>query len=342
MKLQSVAIMDDTRIFAKNAHDLSRIAFLFETFQKPYGQRTGWGKKSDVTFIGAPLKERPKFVIIKSTSGPKVVTVVNDHYIARTEVDNVAKRYQACAAIVENCFIPALDTQKLPLSAVLKVIEARIISPIRGKLALQPLKQSDAEKLDSAITDRVRQYFHWAYPVAGKTLSIPLEKHGFGLTSTATINRELLLEGLRRDLNHHQIPYRTLAEITLADLTCGYNGCRNPLESGSLVFGPKSHAFKHFPRAWTEAVKVLNDTNVSCFQTDQSFISTGDVGLKHLLWSREPKGTVKDALKSLETEGILTLKQLSVSDVEVLQGESLGWDSPHSKHNDESVRLQIP
>ncbi|KAK4703868.1 hypothetical protein P7C70_g2343, partial [Phenoliferia sp. Uapishka_3] len=311
LNLQSVAVMDDTIILATSPADLGKVCGLFEKFQKPYGAKTGWGSKCTATIIGKQPKRPPPGLVMPSEDGPQIVNIVKEFYLGRTWINDPKKRFQDCLAVVANCVIPAMETRKLPISSVIKVVEQKIIWVLRAKMTLQPLRQDDADKLDGAITSRIQKYMGWVYPVEGHFLSLPLKNQGFGLTSPARINQELLLEGVRRDLNHHLAPYRIMAQITYADMECGYNGCRSPFSAPYLGVHGNSNAAKDFPQAWTEAVKLLKTTNFSIQQTDQGFIGRGDVGLNHLLWSRETKGDVQHALKSFGDLGFKTLAEIS-------------------------------
>ncbi|KAK4703482.1 hypothetical protein P7C70_g2734, partial [Phenoliferia sp. Uapishka_3] len=308
LETQAVAAMDDTRIWATSVAQLSKITYLYEVFQETYGSRTDWEKKTHVTIIGKMPLVQPETVELRGTDGMRVVKVVKDYTFLRTDVNNATLRYQECLAIVENAVIPAMETQRLPQSAVIKVIEQTIISKLRAKVAYQPLRQADAIKLDAAVTRRVQKYFDWVFPLASQILSVPLRDHGFGITSMAAINRTELVTGLLRDLNHHLEPYRKMAQITLADLQCTFNHCRHPLTPGGLSIGPLSKMHKYFPVAWVEAIKELTTMKLSIWQTDQQFIGEGNVALKHVVWMREPKGEFGTSLRCLEGKGVFTLR----------------------------------
>ncbi|KAK4695423.1 hypothetical protein P7C70_g8552, partial [Phenoliferia sp. Uapishka_3] len=316
LNLQCVAVMDDTILLSTTPASLGKVCGLFEKFQKPYGARTGWGVKCTATIIGKQPKKPPPGLIMPSEDGPQVVNIVPEFYLCRTWINDAKKCVQDCAAVVANCLIPALTTKKLPISTVLKVVEQKMVGVIRAKMTFQPLKQDDAATLDGTITERVRKYMGWTYPVEGTFLSLPLKNHGFGLSSPARINQELLVEGVRRDLNRHLAPYSKMAQITFADLQCSYNDCKNPFEGNHMGMRGNSNAYKHFPHAWTETVKLLGATGFSIQQTDQSFIGTGDVGTAHLLWSRGGKGEVQTTLRNLNHLGLTKLRHISQGKVD--------------------------
>ncbi|KAK4703706.1 hypothetical protein P7C70_g2510, partial [Phenoliferia sp. Uapishka_3] len=314
LETQAVAAMDDTRIWATSVAKLSELTYYYETFQETYGSRTDWEKKTHVTIIGKQPESPPTTVNLRGTDGMRTVQVVKDYTFLRTDVNNAKLRFQECLAIVENATIPAMETQRLRLSAVLKVVEQTIVSRLRAKINYQPLQQEHAARLDAAIAKRVRQYFDWVFPLANGLLSTPMQFHGFGLTSIAAINRIELVTGLLRDLNHHLEPYRKMAHITLSDLQCGFNHCRHPLKPGGLAVGRRRKIQEAFPVAWIEAVKQISIMGLSIWHTRQDFIGQGDVGLKHLVWSREPKKQFTSSLLSLEREGVYNLQDACAGD----------------------------
>lgn len=239
------------------------------------------------------------------------VPVLEEHTFLRTVINGAQRRFQECLAIVENAPFPSMRTRKLPISGISRLVNQSVASKIRSKIAFQPLRQEDAEKLDTAITRRVQQYYDWVFKIASKLLCLPLEEHGFDFISVASLNRTELIVGQQRDLNHRNQGVRDLAQITLADLQCSYNHCRWPLQPGGLSLGPLSMAHKHFPITLIELCKQLTALKVSIFPTCQDYIYSGDVGIKHLLWSRQIKGDVSHSLRSLADNQILTLAELS-------------------------------
>jgi len=71
-----------------------------------------------------------------------------------------------------------------------------------------------------------------------------------------------------------------MAEITLADWTCCYNGCLNP-----LLHSPCPHLPRYprlLPSAWSLASSTLSLLNLSFIPTDLSFILDGNTSLRHL------------------------------------------------------------
>jgi hypothetical protein len=84
----------------------------------------------------------------------------------------------------------------------------------------------------------------------------------------------------KRDLNHHLQPFRDIARITLADWSCSFNGCRNPLQFASQSY-PACNS-PYIPSTWQIARTSLVSLNVFFLPTDFSFITAGVVSLRHL------------------------------------------------------------
>jgi hypothetical protein len=78
-------------------------------------------------------------------------------------------------------------------------------------------------------------------------LTLPLNLHGLGFPSISHLNSSLAVSGLQRDLTHHIPSFCKMAEITLSDWTCRYNGCLNP-----LLYSPLPH-LPHYPRLLSSA-----------------------------------------------------------------------------------------
>ena len=71
-----------------------------------------------------------------------------------------------------------------------------------------------------------------------------------------------------------------MAEITLADWTCGSNSCLNPLLTSPLQHLP--HYPCLIPAAWSLTSSTLSSLHLSFLPTDLSFILHGNISICHL------------------------------------------------------------
>jgi hypothetical protein len=102
--------------------------------------------------------------------------------------------------------------------------------------------------------------------------------------SIARINMGLVTEGLARDLNHHIPAYQWVVLITLANWTCGINGCIGPLDGLGLRQNFTQY-YKKIPAAWIIAQETLSHLKpkLSLRHTDTSHISHGNISISHTL-----------------------------------------------------------
>jgi len=115
-----------------------------------------------------------------------------------------------------------------------------------------------------------------------------------------------------RDLNHYKPAYRALAKITLLDWMCKKNDCSYPL-GGDGLKKDFSHLDQSIPSAWLTAHQVLKKLDLSLIETDQSYITEGDVSLSHIVCSCSHNNlqilvNVNGiALRSLQVKGVRRL-----------------------------------
>ncbi|KAF9002836.1 hypothetical protein BDZ89DRAFT_1241833 [Hymenopellis radicata] len=169
----------------------------------------------------------------------------------RARVDDPAARFNEL-----KCFIDEFQTPKFALRTLItlvrKILVQNVLSRARALLALQPISQADAERLDSLIALKTHQLL------------------GFPHLTVFDTNASLAVEGLARDLNHHIAAYRKMARITLADWQCSINGCVNPLDGAGLDRGFSRYRGRH-PSAWITAQQAMGSLGVklSLRLTDQ-------------------------------------------------------------------------
>ncbi|KAF9006308.1 hypothetical protein BDZ89DRAFT_1095452 [Hymenopellis radicata] len=161
----------------------------------------------------------------------------------RAKVDDPTARYDELKCFIDEFTMPKF-TLRTPITLVRRILVQNVLSRARALLALQPILQADAERLDSLT------------PCGGE---------------------------LARDLNHHIDAYRKMARITLADWQCSINGCVNPLDGAGLERRFSRYRGR-LPSAWITAQQAMRDPGVmlSLRSTDQSHVLRGDMSLTHV------------------------------------------------------------
>ena len=120
----------------------------------------------------------------------------------RTFVDDATSRFQAISEFIDDFTMPKF-TVRMPITLLRKVTMQNIASRVRAMLALQPIKQKDAEKLDHKIALKIHECLGFPFRPSSDILSLPIKLMGFKFPSIAKINMALAIDGLARDLNHH-------------------------------------------------------------------------------------------------------------------------------------------
>ncbi|RDX44489.1 hypothetical protein OH76DRAFT_1320870, partial [Lentinus brumalis] len=208
------------------------------------------------------------------------ITVTTDFFdFLRVQVNDPTAQYDKIRRLILDFAFPNLPT-RLPLTALRRILSQCLVSRIRPYLSHQPLSRAAAEELDRLLAQRVHEYLGFPFRFNSHVLFAPFSHLGFDFRSVARLNDAEAIQGLLRDLNHHVSAFRTMARITLADWTCMLNSCQSPLEGS--VGRSFSRSKRTLPSAWVTAVEVLRDLGLGIRHTDQSYLFTGDVSLRHL------------------------------------------------------------
>ncbi|PPR01348.1 LOW QUALITY PROTEIN: hypothetical protein CVT26_015406 [Gymnopilus dilepis] len=283
-----IEAMDDTLLPATS---LSTLYFLARRADRNLWE-TEW-KKSALYIYNDPIYTRqgaPETSNMPSISyaDPQAdctynnkVPVVTDHTtFLRVPINRPDLQFAHLRDIVMNFHFPVLK-RRLPLTALRRIISQQVISKIRPHISLQPIAHGDATSLDHLLSAKVHEYLGFPFRFNPQLLTQPLRFRGFDFPSISRINSSLAVSGLQRDLNHHLTPFRHMSAITLADWTCQFNGCINPL---SPIARPniKTINSEKVPSAWALAAKVIKQLSLSLAETDLSYIADGSVGTRHI------------------------------------------------------------
>ena len=287
-----VEATDDTYIFSRSLASLIVNTLAMERFQYAYGWLTQWSKSR--AYILAGPKDHPRHAEFQSVStapgtDPLLITehrveiVADELEFLRTKVNDPKSRFEEIKAFVESFRFPTI-VGRLPITLLRKIVSQNIVSRCRALISLQPIKQIDAETLDKLVTRKLHDALGFPFQPSSIIATLPVSHHGFGIPSIARINACLTVEGIMRDLNHHMHAYRTLAKITLADWMCEKSNCLYPLD-GEGLRKDFSRLDQSVPSAWLTAHRVLKRLDLSLRETDQSYITKGDVSLAHAVRS---------------------------------------------------------
>ena len=290
LPIAMVEATDDTYIFSRTIESLRRSTLEMERFQYAYGWLTNWSKSNAYLIAPEAGKQYPDNITFQSVSVGRGVDplTVTEHTISLikddldflwTKVDNPSTRFNELKEFIEAFQFPKVIS-RLPITLICKIVSQNIASKCQALLALQPVRQTDAETLDKLIIHKVHDVLGFPFHPNTEIATLPVSSHGFGFPSIARINAGLAVEGLSWDLNHHIPAYRKMALITRAEWICEKAGCINLIDGKGLEKDFTCHA-KLIPSSWIEAQKIMHRLQLSLRETDQSYIAKGEVSLSH-------------------------------------------------------------
>ncbi|KAG6882485.1 hypothetical protein C0992_011553, partial [Termitomyces sp. T32_za158] len=262
-----IEAMDDSLIVNSSLPTLLTLAEHADRFQATYGWETEW-KKSYVYAYNSPLypnSSAAPFVLIPSVNphnpqqmqvNENPVSVITSHTtFLRVPIDNPELHFALLQDIMTSFDFPLLH-KRLPITALRRIVTQSLISKLRPRLALQPLPPRYAYRLNSLLAKKIHRYLSFPFRFPNYLLFLPVSDRGFGFPSISALNSALAVAGLYRDLNHHQPTFKSIAATSLADWTCQYNACNNPLQPPAI-----DHAhigqYKALPHAWITAQDAL-------------------------------------------------------------------------------------
>ncbi|SCZ91000.1 BZ3500_MvSof-1268-A1-R1_Chr1-3g02463 [Microbotryum saponariae] len=162
LKITQVSAMDDTILLAKSERTLAAMTLYMEHFQEAYGAQTDWGTKTRAIIMGlGNQSDTPGTVQVATPHGRRQVTVDPAHVFLKTPFAVPDRQYTQLESIVRSIGFPSTPTRRLPLSALRRFIEQQLISRLRPRLALCPIRPDDALKLDQLIAMRIKEYYGW-------------------------------------------------------------------------------------------------------------------------------------------------------------------------------------
>jgi hypothetical protein len=320
-----VEATDDTYIFSRSVDSLIENTLKMERFQYAYGWQTQWTKSFAYVLTPEADKEFPETITFQSVSiggrdvNPLTITehsislIKNDLMFLRTKVDNPTARFNELKVFIENFRFPNI-IGRLPITLIRKIVAQNIISKCRALLSLQPVTTKEAEQLDSLIMRKAHDALGFPFQPSTSIATLPVAQHGFGFPSVARINAGLAIEGLSRDLNHHIPAYRTMAHITRADWICEKCGCINPLDEMGLE-KDCTRQTKSIPTSWIVAQKMMRSMSLTLKETDQSYISKGEVSLAHTINILNHKISTEHPNLKVNGTALRTLQRMNIKNL---------------------------
>ena len=202
-----------------------------------------------------------------------------------TKVNDPNSRFQELLTIIDTFNFPQ-TIKRPPITLLWKVVAQNLISRIWALLTLQPVRQSDAEKLDHRVLEMVHNLLGFPFRLNTSIATLPVSLHGFDFPSISRTNQSIAISGLSRDLNHHIPAYRSMARITMADWTCKKNGCISPVDESMRAEKMSTITYmKSIPAEWVIAQAAMRLFNPPLLlrSMDQSFLTDSEVSISHVL-----------------------------------------------------------
>jgi hypothetical protein len=231
-----VEATDDSFLFSRSLKSLQQNVLAMECFQYVYGWQTQWKKTLAFLLNGSESGYADSFSVkMQSVSIGRGVDpmIVQEHEVPLihdeldflwAKVNDPNSRFQEISAIIDTFQFPR-TVKRPPITLLRKVVAQNLVSRIRALLTLQPIKHSDAEKLNHHILERVHNMLGFPFRPNTSIATLPISLCGFDFPSITRINQAIAVSGISRDLNHHIPAYRAMAWITMADWMCKKSGC---------------------------------------------------------------------------------------------------------------------
>lgn len=289
LELQSVEAMDDSVLFGSSEPELAQVTNLAEQFQRAYNIETAWGdsSKTAVFLLGSKENSFSDANCISMTvlGVLRRIPVLPNAVLLRTAIDRPTVSRDRIADRIASMRMPPLPAA--PPAIYYRALWSVLVPSIRPLLHAQPLYPKDARSLDRLVSDK------WCdalgLPVTqSPILTLPLDRHGFGLPSIERLNAEMAVEAVLRLLNHPLKPMALAARMTLANWTCspGY-ACKDPF---SHLANSKylDHSAQHknsnalVPLTWVVARDAMHRAGLTVVATDQALQPQGP-SVRHCL-----------------------------------------------------------
>jgi hypothetical protein len=242
--IQIVAAMDDTILFAKGPGELQLLTFAMETFQTAYNMETEWEKPEKTTLFlfgrEANFEETQVWdqrsssmqVLVKKIpirvsvgldlpGGHKVrLENTQNREFLRTPINDPRQQERNIDTIIRSFTFPR-PGGKLPMTALRKIANMTLSPKIESRLQLHPVTLKGAERLSSAISVKIRDYYGMPYATTPSILATQLDNGGFDFPNIPRMNAKWSISALHRQLNSQNRQVRETYAIIHSTFQCG-------------------------------------------------------------------------------------------------------------------------
>lgn len=250
-RLRLLAATDDTIAFAESKEDLITLVSKLEDFQTAYNMQTEWHKANKTTLMtfgmtpklkkrateAESAEHREKFTITFPLQGQDPVTLRavadTERRFLNTPINSPETQYSIIKDVVSNFVLPN-PGRTLPITAVNTLIQVSLMSKIKARLDLHPIRPKDATDLKKKIAGVVQRYQQIAYPISTDVLFGDVMAGGLGFVNPEKLNATASVAPLHRLLNEGEYP--SLMQIIHAELQCTN---RNGMECWLPLGGPR-------------------------------------------------------------------------------------------------------
>jgi len=282
-----VKAMDDSEVLSTNLPALQQTCLLLECFQGAYGWITSWAKSEAYAHQvhDPPTSFQMPSInpsdLSSSATTWQSVRVVTDHVkFLCTKVNAPHHQFLILDNLTTDFWLPDFHTH-LPIPMLCKLFSQLLVSRVQPQLAYQPLTPADALLLDFRIAHCMHEYLGFPFHFNTHLFTLPLTFGGFDFPSISRLNAAAAVSGLTHDLNHFLLAFHTMACIIYHDWMCQLNHCISLLSpTGLRRHFATCHA--SLPSSWVIAHQVLRSLSLSLVDTDQSYISSSKVSLRHI------------------------------------------------------------
>ncbi|KAK4695242.1 hypothetical protein P7C70_g8587, partial [Phenoliferia sp. Uapishka_3] len=275
--------MDDSCNIRSSLKMMGVSTKMFEDFGRTYGAATDFAdaSKTEIGILGKDPGPLPDKITVHTEYGDFDVPVTTRAPVfLRTPINDPAARTKECIKIVENAVFPRKRSGKpLALAILIGHVARTLVPKVEARLALQPIKPSQAAEIDTKITQQIRKYYRWTFSPTPEFLNLKLRHKGLNLPSVVDLNAACAIRGLIRDLNHHIPHLKEMAEINFAQWQCNRCACKDPLSRDERTRNGTLRA--DIPSHWEIAQQSLPQ-KFSLIDTEQVRLRDGRVALEHL------------------------------------------------------------
>lgn len=221
LRLRALAVMDDDIQFCLSKSMLQRRLELHEEIETAYGASTNWTDSSKTGFYVLSKNDiKDPSMIVKTMSGERSIPRLEVIEFLRCSISQPDIMLKVLKSVILNFELPRPANATLPLRALRRILKACLVPRVESRLRLQPVLYKHAYELDSAMTSIVAAYYGWPVTPRKELFFLAEAAGGEGFPSLEELNFRASVDGILRDLNHHNHAFRSMSKITYEDWRC--------------------------------------------------------------------------------------------------------------------------